>query len=159
MYYFINQSTFKMAVFVIVLFTVSACSTSAAQLESIPEPAILADAYESKGYEAFFKQHSGFYVSHSQANENHNMERIDHSEYNDLEAKSKSSDMEAKYVCPMHEEVTSDKEGRCPKCGMKLVPIKNEKPQLKEKRVSTLGKTEGKKNGNDKNENESKHHH
>ena len=26
------------------------------------------------------------------------------------------------YVCPMHPEVTSDKAGRCPKCGMKLVP-------------------------------------
>jgi FtsP/CotA-like multicopper oxidase with cupredoxin domain len=28
----------------------------------------------------------------------------------------------AAYVCPMHPEVTSDKAGRCPKCGMKLVP-------------------------------------
>lgn len=26
------------------------------------------------------------------------------------------------YTCPMHPEVTSDKPGRCPKCGMKLVP-------------------------------------
>jgi hypothetical protein len=26
------------------------------------------------------------------------------------------------YVCPMHPEVTSDKEGLCPKCNMKLVP-------------------------------------
>ena len=26
------------------------------------------------------------------------------------------------YVCPMHKEVTSDKAGKCPKCGMKLVP-------------------------------------
>lgn len=26
------------------------------------------------------------------------------------------------YVCPMHPEVTSDKAGRCQKCGMKLVP-------------------------------------
>ncbi len=25
------------------------------------------------------------------------------------------------YVCPMHPEVRSEKEGRCPKCGMKLV--------------------------------------
>jgi hypothetical protein len=30
----------------------------------------------------------------------------------------------AAYVCPMHPEVTSDKPGKCPKCGMKLV--KNE---------------------------------
>jgi hypothetical protein len=25
------------------------------------------------------------------------------------------------YVCPMHPEVTSDKPGQCPKCGMTLV--------------------------------------
>ncbi|WNG46626.1 hypothetical protein F0U60_22800 [Archangium minus] len=28
------------------------------------------------------------------------------------------------YVCPMHPEVTSPEPGRCPKCGMKLVPQK-----------------------------------
>src|SRR3972149_447527 len=26
------------------------------------------------------------------------------------------------YICPMHKEVTSDKPGRCPKCGMRLEP-------------------------------------
>lgn len=30
------------------------------------------------------------------------------------------------YVCPMDKDVTSDKPGKCPKCGMKLVPA--EKP-------------------------------
>jgi hypothetical protein len=31
------------------------------------------------------------------------------------------------YTCPMHPEVTSPAPGRCPKCGMKLVPRKDEK--------------------------------
>lgn len=30
----------------------------------------------------------------------------------------------APFVCPMHPEVTSDQAGKCPKCGMKLVPKK-----------------------------------
>lgn len=28
------------------------------------------------------------------------------------------------FTCPMHPEVTSDHPGRCPKCGMNLVPKK-----------------------------------
>jgi Cu(I)/Ag(I) efflux system membrane fusion protein len=35
-------------------------------------------------------------------------------------------DKTAKYVCPMHPEVTSDEPGRCPKCKMFLVPVKKE---------------------------------
>ena len=30
-----------------------------------------------------------------------------------------------KYTCPMHSEVVSNKPGKCPKCGMKLVKMKN----------------------------------
>ena len=37
---------------------------------------------------------------------------------------SSDIDKDAKYVCPMHSDVTSDKPGKCPKCGgMDLVPV------------------------------------
>jgi hypothetical protein len=32
-----------------------------------------------------------------------------------------------KYTCTMHPEVIMDKPGKCPKCGMKLVPMKTDK--------------------------------
>jgi len=27
------------------------------------------------------------------------------------------------YICPMHPDVVSDEPGKCPKCGMDLVPL------------------------------------
>ncbi len=35
------------------------------------------------------------------------------------------------YACPMHKDVTSDKPGTCPKCGMALREIKNQKSKIK----------------------------
>ena len=35
--------------------------------------------------------------------------------------KNKENNMANAYTCPMHPEVTSDKPGKCPKCGMDLV--------------------------------------
>lgn len=32
----------------------------------------------------------------------------------------------AVYTCPMHPEVRSDRPGRCPKCGMQLVPVSDD---------------------------------
>ncbi len=32
------------------------------------------------------------------------------------------------YTCPMHPEVVSDKPGKCPKCGMELVPKNGPEP-------------------------------
>ena len=40
----------------------------------------------------------------------------------DMGESSIPSGATASYVCPMHPEVRSDAPGRCPKCGMKLVP-------------------------------------
>jgi len=38
------------------------------------------------------------------------------------EAGSAGNPQATVYTCPMHPEVIADKPGRCPKCGMKLVP-------------------------------------
>ena len=38
--------------------------------------------------------------------------------------KSSHENMAMTYTCPMHPEVTSDKPGKCPKCGMDLVEKK-----------------------------------
>jgi multidrug efflux pump subunit AcrA (membrane-fusion protein) len=40
---------------------------------------------------------------------------------------SGESDTGKAYQCPMHPEVISDKPGKCPKCGMSLEPVKQEK--------------------------------
>jgi len=33
------------------------------------------------------------------------------------------------YQCPMHPEITSDKSGNCPKCGMEMIPLENKKEE------------------------------
>jgi len=38
--------------------------------------------------------------------------------------KTEKKEMAMTYTCPMHPEVTSDKPGKCPKCGMDLVEKK-----------------------------------
>ena len=42
-----------------------------------------------------------------------------------------------KYTCPMHPEVITDHPGNCPKCGMKLVPVKEKKRRTSNVQRST----------------------
>ena len=42
-----------------------------------------------------------------------------------------------KYTCLMHPEVITDRPGNCPKCGMKLVPVKQEKRRMPNVQRST----------------------
>ncbi|MGF2413473.1 heavy metal-binding domain-containing protein [Ferruginibacter sp.] len=43
-----------------------------------------------------------------------------------------------KYTCTMHPEVVRSKPGKCPKCGMALVPVKKLKTAKKEKAMSDM---------------------
>jgi Cu(I)/Ag(I) efflux system membrane fusion protein len=42
---------------------------------------------------------------------------------------AKAGNAKARYHCPMHPTYVSDRPGDCPICGMKLVPIEQDKPQ------------------------------
>jgi len=45
-----------------------------------------------------------------------------------IQTKTKASQQSVVYTCSMHPEVQSSKPGKCPKCGMKLVVEKKQKP-------------------------------
>lgn len=50
---------------------------------------------------------------------------------NDNKAKTEQLAKDEMYTCTMHNEVMSDHEGECPKCGMKLVKQKMTAEQQK----------------------------
>lgn len=41
--------------------------------------------------------------------------------------------MAQKYTCSMHPEVVMNKPGKCPKCGMALIPMKSKKMKMDKK--------------------------
>jgi hypothetical protein len=47
-----------------------------------------------------------------------------------------------KYTCPMHPDVVTDRPGNCPKCGMKLVPLKETKRKTLNAQHSTSNAAE-----------------
>lgn len=47
------------------------------------------------------------------------------------EIKATAKKHEMKYTCTMHPKVVMDKPGKCPKCGMKLVEMKDMKKEVK----------------------------
>lgn len=52
--------------------------------------------------------------------------------------KSKSSAIvSAKYTCPMHPDVSSDKPGKCSKCGMDLLLSKKEQMKMEVMKIYT----------------------
>jgi len=48
-----------------------------------------------------------------------------------------SATMEVVYTCPMHPEVTSNKPGKCPKCGMDLIRSKKEQMKMDVMKIYT----------------------
>ncbi len=49
----------------------------------------------------------------------------------------KTAPMQAKYTCPMHTDVSSDKPGKCPKCGMDLTRSKKEQMKMEVMKIYT----------------------
>ena len=53
-------------------------------------------------------------------------------------AREQEKEKKQKYTCPMHPEVITDHPGNCPKCGMKLVPVaENKRPTLNAQRPTS----------------------
>lgn len=50
-----------------------------------------------------------------------------HGKHGKANGHAKHAQASNKYTCPMHPEVVQDKPGKCPKCGMKLVVVKDNK--------------------------------
>ena len=65
------------------------------------------------------------HAGHDMEGMGHNMAGMDHSMSSSRPAASQHAVL---YTCVMHPEVVSDKPGKCPKCGMKLVPKKDVMP-------------------------------
>ena len=59
---------------------------------------------------------------------------------NDKKAKTEQLAKDEMYTCKMHNEVMSDHEGECPKCGMKLVKQKMTAEQEKMMKEGTYVK-------------------
>jgi len=50
-----------------------------------------------------------------------------HSDHGHDHEQEQEQEKKQKYTCTMHPEVVTDHPGNCPKCGMKLVPLKKGK--------------------------------
>jgi len=56
--------------------------------------------------------------------------------YGAADEQARDKDKKRKYTCPMHPEVVTDHPGKCPKCGMTLVPLKQAKrPTFNSERI------------------------
>jgi len=71
--------------------------------------------------------HSGHINSNQEADMTKDSPTGEHQGAGHGEHKAHADDKPAQYTCPMHPEVVSDQPGSCPKCGMFLEPVKEEK--------------------------------
>ena len=67
-----------------------------------------------------------------------NRPQIDHKHASSIKVSvAGEKEKRQKYTCPMHPEVVTDHAGNCPKCGMKLVPVKEDQQRMPDSQRST----------------------
>lgn len=80
---------------------------------------------DTHGLSSAFDASAGAAPATSGGHEQHHAENHDHSAH-DESAAGNGGAADLRYTCPMHPEVEQSAPGNCPKCGMKLVPKKEE---------------------------------
>lgn len=93
----------------------ASAESAAATTESIP-------AMEHAGHEMGGMNHvvHGNELTHPGGGTAHDTRGI---QRNSPTSRPATTQAAMRYTCPMHPEIVSDKPGKCPKCGMKLIPI------------------------------------
>ena len=66
--------------------------------------------------------------------------RVDYTYFMDMNGHDNISQETGFYVCPMHSDYITDKPGKCPRCGMTLVPT-DKRPENKEEKDEHSGHT------------------
>ena len=95
------------------------------------------DPFSAYPEEAAASEPAGKAAHHHAEHSGHSMPAMDHAAHGEQATPAADGGTEAGekaapsavYTCPMHPEIVRNAPGKCPKCGMDLVPKKSEKPR------------------------------